>query len=131
MTATYDPTSIIGQVRLLAQDTDITNPIFDDDEITAFLILQKSNVFLAAAAALDVVAASEIYIQKRIKLLDLVTDGVQEFTGLHALAQSYRDLVNQGLDSTLAPFDWAEQVTDEFSERERLLKQLLRLQSST
>lgn len=133
MTATYDPTTLIGQVRLLAQDTTLTTPgpIFSDEEITAFLLLMGSNPLLAAASALDVIAASEIYVQKRIKLLDLVTDGVQEYTGLHALAERYRTMVNEGIGNPAGLFDWAEQVLDEFSERERLLKQLLRLQDQT
>jgi hypothetical protein len=130
MTATYDVTTLVGQVRLLAQDSVIVSPgpIFQDEEHAAFLNLMGQNPLLAAASALDVIAASEIYTQKRLKLLDLVTDGVQEGQQLHVIAERYRTMVNEGIGNPAGMFDWAEQVLDEFSERERLLKQLLRLQ---
>jgi hypothetical protein len=131
MTQTYDPSSLLGVTRLLSQDTNIPNAIFEDEEYTALLNLSSSNPLLAAASALDVIAANEIYVQKRIKLLDLTTDGVQEGQQLHAIAQSYRDRVASGIDDPTGMFDWAEQVVDEFTERERLLKQLLRLQDQT
>jgi hypothetical protein len=133
MTQTYDPATPIGQVRLLAFDSVLTDPgpIFTDEEINAFLALNSSDPRLAAAQAIEVIAGSEIYIQKRIKLLDLTTDGVQEGQQLMTLANSYREQVNQGIGNPAGMFDWAEQVNDEFSERERLLKQLLRLQDQT
>jgi hypothetical protein len=131
MTQTYDPSSLLGVTRLLSQDTNVPNAIFEDEEYTALLNLSSSNPLLAAASALDVLAANEIYVQKRIKLLDLTTDGVQEGQQLHAIAQSYRDRVESGIDNPAGMFDWAEQVVDEFTERERLLKQLLRLQDQT
>lgn len=131
MTITYDPASPVGQVRLLAQDSSIADPggpIFSDEEITAFLNLNGADVRLAAASALDVIAASEIYVQKRIKLLDLVTDGVQEGQQLHILAEALREQVMTGVGNPAGMFDVAEQVNDEFSQRERMRKQFLRLQ---
>jgi hypothetical protein len=131
MTATYDPTTPAGQVRLLAQDSSLADPggpIFGDEEIGAFLNLNGGDVRLAAASALDVIAASEIYVQKRIKLLDLVTDGVQEGQQLHVLAEALREQVASGIGNPAGMFDVAEQVNDEFSQRERLRKQFLRLQ---
>jgi hypothetical protein len=131
MTQTYDPSTLIGTTRLLSQDTNVPDAIFEDEEYLALLNLSGSNALLAAASALDIIAANEIYVQKRIKLLDLATDGVQEGQQLHALAESYRDRVASGIDSPDGMFDWAEQVVDEFTERERLMKQLLRLQDQT
>ena len=126
MAATYDPSLDSGKVRLLSQDTDLDNVIFNDGEIQAFLDLNVGDVRLAAAQALDVIAANEVYVQKRLKLLDLVTDGVQEAMQLRAQASELRRQVAEGSGDFTGMFDFAEQVLDEFSERERLMKELLR-----
>ncbi len=76
----------------------------------------------AAAAALDCIAASQVLIQKQIKLLDLTTDGATLSTELRALAKQLRDS-----EEDMAAFDVAEMVEDPYSARERIYKQWLRL----
>ena len=135
-TYTYDVTTPPGMVRLLIPDTDLTNPIFNDAEIAAFLALNSGpsgfvgylgdTVRLAAAQAMDVIASSELYVLKVIRTLGLQTNA-------DALAQQYRVLsaelrrqVYEGSGDFTGMFDWAEEVVDTFSERERIVAQFLR-----
>jgi len=71
--------SEVGDVRLLITDTDLDNAIFSDEEIERFLSMTQVDganvVKLGAAMALETIARSEVLIQKKIKLLDLQTDG--------------------------------------------------------
>jgi len=117
----YDPTTDAGKVRLLISDTDVSNEVFTDTEISTFLTLEGDSVYLAAAQALDTLASNEVLVQKRIKMLDLSTDGPAESRELRARASSLRDQHDDVTD-----FDIAEMVVDDFSARERLAKQALR-----
>jgi len=126
---TYDPTADAGIVRLLITDTDVANPdnqIFEDAEIDAFLTLEGSVVKRAAARALDVIATREVLVQKVIKIMDLTTDGAKVADALRALAKALRDEAAEDLLAAGGLFDWAEMVVDDFSARERLLKQAQR-----
>ena len=53
----YDITTNVGKVRLLIGDTDSTDEVFTDAEITYFLTSNSSNITLAAADACDAWAA--------------------------------------------------------------------------
>lgn len=90
-----------------------------------FLTLEGGNDRLAAATALDVIASSEALVQKRIKLLDLETDGPAVADALRKHAEALRKTVTDGTTGDVA-FDYAEMVVDNFSARERLWKQALR-----
>lgn len=121
---TYDPSTAAGRVRLLATDTDSTNAIFSDDEIAAFLAMENDSVKRAAATALDQIASSEALIQKRIKLLDLQTDGPAVAKALREHAAVLRAQADD--EETTGAFDYAEIVTNQFSARDRLWNQMLR-----
>lgn len=57
MAFTYDVSTDRGKVRFLITDTDPDHPIMDDTEIDACLSMATdSNIYLAAALALDVLA---------------------------------------------------------------------------
>ncbi len=59
---TYDPTTSRGRVRLLLADTDTANAnlqIFSDAEIDAFLSIESNEVYAAAAAGAESIAASK------------------------------------------------------------------------
>lgn len=90
MTALTDFSTDGAKVRLLISDIDATRPIFGDEAIAAFLSIAGDNVKRAAATALLVVAANEVLVQKRIRLLDLQTDGPAEAEALRKLAEQYR-----------------------------------------
>lgn len=120
MAFTYDVSTDRGKVRLLITDVQEANPLFQDAEIDAFLALNTS-VRLAAAAALEVIAASEVLVLKKIVNLDLETDGP-------AVARELRELAKQlrAQDASIGAFDIAEQIHDDFTLREYWLKQAQR-----
>ncbi len=125
MSFTLDYATNRGKVRLLTSDIDSNNPIFQDDAIDAFLsIALNGDVRRAAAQALLVMATNEVLVQKRIKLLDLSTDGPAEAEALRKLALDLREQADaEEIDGA---FDWAEMVVDDFTFRERVIKEQLR-----
>jgi hypothetical protein len=125
-TYTYDVTTTTGKVRLLCQDFDMDNAIFDDDEIQAFLDLNGAIVRYAAAQALLVIAASQAYILKRTKTLALEQDGPAVAKALQELAKELTRQEDEGVGTDEASFDWAESAYDAFSEREILRNAALR-----
>lgn len=122
MAVTYNVTTDLGKVRLLSFDTDTTNPIFQDEEHQAFLDLNSNVIRLAAAQAIDIIAANEAYVQKMIKMLDLMTNGPQTAMALRAAAEELRRQVYEGSGDFSGMFDIAEQVYDSFTLQERLVK---------
>ena len=124
MSFTYDVTTPIGQVRLLITDTNgnAPGPVFQDEELQFFLNYEQGYVSYAAAKALEVMATSQLLVQKHIKILDLETDGATLSAELRNLAKQLRQS-----EEDLASFDIAEIVEDPFSARERIYKQFLRL----
>lgn len=133
MAFTYNPACVAArdQVRVLCTDTDVAGgadaQYFQDSEIDFFLVLMTNNVLRAAAIALLTIAAQETLLMKRIRLLDLHTDGPAEAKALRELAAVYQE------KATLAEaaeaggtFDYAEMVVDAFTARERLAKEALR-----
>lgn len=61
MSITYDLNTPIGKVRLRIPDTNISNPIFQDEELQLLLddhsgVEESRAVLLAAADALDIIA---------------------------------------------------------------------------
>lgn len=115
MSFTYDLTTDVGKVRMLIADREEQYALFSDEEISAFLALFSASVFAAAAQALDTIAASEVLIQKKIKTLDIETDGPAVATALRAQAAALRERDNE--DG--AGFDIAEMVYQPFGSRER------------
>ena len=90
MTFTYIPGTPIGLVRLLCTDRDPDNEIFSDEEIAVFLDLNGQDVRLAAADALDQIAASQALILKYIEVNGLKTNGQAVANALHQQAESLR-----------------------------------------
>ena len=72
----YDLSTDIGKIRLLINDNDETDEIFDDDELQTLLDLEGS-VKLAAAQALDMVADNEALKSKVINASDVAVDGAK------------------------------------------------------
>lgn len=88
---TVDPTTPVGQVRLLIPDLDETTPLFTDAQVLAFLTLEAANVRLAAALALETIASNEVMVSKVIRTQDLQTDGSKVSAELRARAASMRE----------------------------------------
>ena len=124
MTWTYTAgASSRDYVRMKITDTDSTNPIFTDEELDAFLVLESNSVLCASAAAAETIAVSEVLVQKRIKLLDLSTDGPAEANALRALAVLWRDQAKTAAET----FDIAEMPgLDQFAGYEYIIKEAQR-----
>jgi hypothetical protein len=127
MTFTYDVATDAGKVRLLIKDTDETEPIFQDEEIAAFLEMEGESVHRAAALALETVASDEARTQKVIRLLEIQTDGAKLSDALLARADRLRAQADEAESREEdGMFDIAETVNDDFGARERILKQAQR-----
>lgn len=108
MSAMTDFSTDVGKVRLLVGDIDETRPIFNEESIAAFLELAGESVKRAAASALLVIAVNEVLVQKRIKLLDLSTDGPAEAEALRKLAAEYRAQADAEEASATGNIGWLE-----------------------
>jgi len=93
-----DYTSARGQVRLLIADVDEANFLLDDTQIDGYLAIEAQRVKRAAARALDAIATSEVLISKKIRTLDLQTDGPAVAAELRAQAKQLRDEDDQDGD---------------------------------
>lgn len=121
MAFTVDYATDRGKVRLVITDVDSTNPLFDDDQVDAFLGIEADNVLRAAALALETIASNESLVQKMTRLVDLQTNGPAVAKDLRDHAKNLRERAD-ALETDDA-FDWAEWVTGPFSERERIVAQ--------
>lgn len=125
MTAIIDFSTSTNKVRLLIGDIDVTDKIFNNSAIDAFIAMAlDNNIKRAAAQALLTIAINEVLVQKRIKLLDLSTDGPAEATALQALA---KELIRQADEEEVdGAFDFAEMVDTPFQYDEFVVKDRLR-----
>lgn len=111
----YDVSTPGGKVRLLVSDvggSDGKSFIFSDEEIVTFLSLKGEDVFLASALALRTIAANAVQISKRIKYLELSTDGPAEAEALRKLADSYVEQADEEYDPDIAVMSegWEERT---------------------
>lgn len=90
MPTAYDPTSDVGMVRLLANDTNSDDYLFTDAEITTFLTLEVGSVKRAAAQAIDTIADNEALLSKAIRTQDVQTDGPKVADSLRKRAAELR-----------------------------------------
>jgi len=127
MAFTFDLSTNTGKVRLLIPDRAAEAPLFQDDEIAAFLDLESANVRRAAALGLETIAADQAMTLKVIRLLDLSTDGAKTSDALLKRAEHLRaqaDAVEAAEDG--GAFDWAEWTPTVFAYRERIFNEELR-----
>ncbi|MCK9357183.1 MAG: hypothetical protein M0R22_08595 [Dehalococcoidia bacterium] len=90
--ATYDPTTAVGQVRLLVSDTVDSGHTWEDSEVSAALSLTSSNVFDAAAVLLDTARAS---FKKMISVRlfgEVSVSATEQSNALQDLANHYREI---------------------------------------
>ena len=101
-----------------------------DQTIQDFLDIQgdsNDQVRLGAADALDAIASSQALIQKKIKLLDLDTDGPALAKTLRDHADMLRQLV-YNTEYNESTFDVVEQINDLPGWREKVIKDWMRQQ---
>lgn len=105
-------TADISLIRLLISDLS-DPPTFPDSQLQQLLDLEGA-VKLAAASALDVIASNEAMVSKRIRTLDLQTDGPAVAKALRehaaALRAQYLSALEDGTDEIQATTDlgWAQ-----------------------
>jgi hypothetical protein len=123
MSFSYDPTTDVGFVRLVAGDNVTPGEAFSDEEIGAFLTLNDGGVLYAAASALETRATRMMVALRagKIKLPDLEVDATLVYKGLMDQVAALRAQADGD-----ASFAVAEQVVDAFSARERYWKELQR-----
>lgn len=125
MTAITDYSTNTAKVRLLIGDIDDFDQIFNDSAIDAFIAMAlDNNLKRAAAQAMITIATNEILVQKRIKLLDLSTDGPAEAKELRELAKQLRAEADE--EEIDGAFDWAEPIQTNQQYEEFLYKDELR-----
>jgi hypothetical protein len=117
----YDLATTVGKIRLLIFDKDEASYIFTDGELTEFYSLEDSSIFCAAALALESIASNEAYVQKRIKILDITTDGPAVAKALLERAKILREKAAEA-DWDI---DWAEMAVSDFAYREMVEKERL------
>lgn len=103
------PTDDQRRVRLLIADTDPANRFFSTLQITDFLDMNGDSVRRAAAQALDVWAANEAMVSKKIRTQDLQTDGPAVADTLRKSATELRRQADDGEgDADTTGFEIAE-----------------------
>lgn len=129
MTYTTDVSTYIGLVRMRIFDRNPDNPVFQDEDITSvYNTLERQSIKRTAAFMLETIATQQALILKVMKNLQLSTDGAKLADSLQKQAAELRsqaDIEDTFVAGSTA-FDWAEQVFDVFSERERIVKEMLR-----
>lgn len=101
----YDITTDVGKMRLLISDVggaDGNSFLFVDEEISMFLVLRDEDIRLAAAEALRVIANNEVQVAKRIKFLELETNGPAVSAELIKLADKLEQVVEDDSDVEFA-----------------------------
>ena len=86
----YTPSTPAGMVRLLINDTNPDDYLFDDTEIATFLTMEGDVVKLAAAQAIDTIADNEALLAKAIRTQDLQVDGAKVADSLRKRAAALR-----------------------------------------
>jgi hypothetical protein len=128
MADTFDTATPIGKVRLLAFDFDTANYLLHDNEIQAFLDLSNQDVMFASALAVDMLAANQSFVYKHAKTGDVLLPMDKVTAGMHEYASTLRKQASEGYGDMTGFIDWIEVVNDDFSKRERAIKQFIRTQ---
>lgn len=132
---------VIDQPRFLVADTDMTAPIFADEEIMMAYQIASFPVFVSpggvaapvsytpsvrfvAASLLDSLAGNASRLGGMLQALDIKLDTKGVAADLRETAQALREAEwNSGA------FGIAEMAPNSFSQRERFMKQILRIQA--
>lgn len=94
-----DYTSDVGRVRLLINDVDESNLVFPDNQLAAFLALEKDSVKRAAAQAIDSQATNEALALKVLKDHQVTTDGAKLADAMRRHADSLRKQAREDEDA--------------------------------
>jgi len=114
LSSTDAATQRVAQVRLLIADTSALDFDFEDEELSALLGLVANEVKLAAAAALEALAANRSRLAVRMTRGAVTDDLSVVARELRALAAQYREEAKDDLDVPLEAFitpDWEPFIT--------------------
>lgn len=93
-------TDELALVRLYTADLGADDEqLLSDDQLGALITANDGALRLAAADALEAIAASEVLISKKIRTQDLSTDGPAVSAELRALARQQRTLHQEAVDA--------------------------------
>lgn len=129
----------IDAPRMLIADTDATHPIFQDEEISMAYNIDAIQYFPAvsvnlpnagptpsyrfvAATLLEALAANKSRLAAALEVLDIKIDASKAAVELRKTAEAMRDA-----ERNSGAFGIAELFYDQFTGRERLWKQLIRV----
>jgi hypothetical protein len=129
VTFTYniaDLSSDVAKLRLMIPDNDASVYNFEDEELVVLVALEGNNLKRATALGLETIAANEVMVLKVIKALDITTDGAKVSDALLRRADKLRQQADDDEAAEDAGFDVAEMVVDDFTYRERMVKEMLR-----
>ncbi len=129
----------IDAPRMLIADTDSTHPIFADEEILMVYNIDQIQFFPAmstgvasagptssyrfvAATLLEALASNKARLAAALEVLDIKVDSAKAAVELRKTAEAMRDA-----ERNSGAFGIAELFVDQFTGRERLWKQLIRL----
>ena len=120
MVATYDLDTEIGKMRLMITDTDIDNPMFQDEEIQQFLSM-TNNLYEAASLGWGNIAGSKSLLAKKKTTSKYSHD-------LTLLAKACREQSDyfKKLDEDAPAFGYAEMNVTDFAERDIIINEILR-----
>lgn len=108
---TYDLTTSVGRVRLLIPDRDLTNAVYQDDELEAFLAIEGGNIHRAAALALETIAADTAATLRVTRVLGFIdVDGTRAADALLKRAAELRRQADAAESGAGGAFDWAEML---------------------
>ena len=126
MAATLDRTTSNGKVRVLIPDTDITDPLFQDEDIAIFIELEEG-VKRAAALALETAASNAALTDRVIRsAAGTSTDGAKVADALRARAAALRSQADADEARDGDGFDWAEPALAPFGLRNVIINDALR-----
>jgi hypothetical protein len=121
MAFSYILTDDIGKVRLLVPDSNEEDHIFEDDEISTFLVLENG-IKRATALALETIASNEALVLKVMTLLDLTTDGAKVSDALLKRADKLRSQAQEEEDLAVGDsFAVVEWIVDPFTARQAIV----------
>lgn len=95
--------------------------LLTNDNISEILETYEDDVLLSAAAALEIIASNQALVQKKIKTLDLQTDGPAVASSLRAHAKQLREEAEEGTS-----LDIVELNLNKFTYRDILWNSALR-----
>jgi hypothetical protein len=126
MSYSADPITDVGKLRLLCTDRRVDNVIFQDEDYTAFLSLEGSNLKRTAALALETIATDQVLVLKVMTTLGVQTNGQAVASAILARAKVLRDSALFDENNSGAGWDIAEFVLNNWQADERLVGSVLR-----